>query len=97
MSTTVPNNAVTVETPSRAQLVAAHADWRRIHSIALPDHAEGRHVGFDADDVACGACMSSGDMPDRPSMTRSQYLERNITEAILLMRMRAAIASFEVA
>jgi hypothetical protein len=30
-------------------------------------------------------------------MTRDQHLERSIEEAILLMLMRAAIASFEVA
>ena len=68
------------------------ADYRRLLLQAGPDHREGRHVGYDADDVACGACMTIGDMPEKPTMLREEYLERNIEEAVLLMRMRASIA-----
>lgn len=72
-------------------------DWEQLQTVASPDHDEGRHVGEDDMEVACGACMYSGDRLRRPDRSRGEYLERNIAEKVALMRLRADFSSFEFA
>lgn len=68
-------------------------DFERLIAVASAEHDEGRHVGEDYMEVACGAC-GPGDMPSYPDQTREWYLERNIAEKIALIRLRADITSF---
>lgn len=92
MSSIVP----VTNTPANRSLVQSLLDdWNRTVAQASVDHDEGRHVGLNGDDVACGACIASGDYPERHALTRSELLERNIAEVIARMKLHADLSAFE--
>lgn len=98
MSITVIADQPAVKRSVRGQLTSALLrDYRRMSAEAPADHQAGRHVGVDPDTVACGACLCSGDMPESSAATlsRAEYLERNIAETVRLMRLRADLVAFE--
>lgn len=90
-----PSAHVNATTARRRLAASLLRDWRSAMAIASVDHAEGRHVGFDGDAVACGACLFGGDYPEGHELTREQLLERNIADMSKMMQMRADLSSME--
>jgi hypothetical protein len=111
MSINVPIRPQAVK-PTNGEAMASTLlrEWERDTSSASVDHAAGRHVGLDGDDVGCGLCGAiCGDMPERmlgethsdyaqrsTPAVRAAFLERNIAEVAAIMRMRAEIVEFEL-
>ena len=94
MTTTVPTKP-RLANADRSLAIVLLAEFRSRLAQSHADHDAGWHVGRDGDDVCCGACNCSGDMPGKPTMTRAEYLERNIEHAIAEMRMHADLVAFE--
>ncbi|TFC94566.1 hypothetical protein E3T28_14790 [Cryobacterium sinapicolor] len=72
-----------------------HSDFITQVERALVAHKDGRHVGTNSDDTACGACMDGGDMDGLDYQDRTAFLERNIKDEVELMRLRASMNKVE--
>ena len=95
---------MTTMVPTNARLANADRDWaisllaerRSLIAQAADDHREGWHVGLNCDDIHCADCLGClGDMPAEPTMSRAEYLSRNIAHTVAQMQLNADLVSLE--
>lgn len=95
MTTTVPNR-VSLANADKAWAVALLAERREQIAQAAIDHRDGWHVGLNCDDIHCADCLGRhADMPADPTMTRADYLTRNIAHVVARMHLAADMVAFE--